>query len=850
MTEPTTPRRTKKGLVRSHPWWSLGVFVLLVIGSNIVDIVLDENRLYWGNLYADQQNARSVAVDTTDLAVSLNPLPYRVFVEGDEGSELPPVLLIHGSPGAAIGFEKLAPLLTDGGRRVIFYDLPGFASQAEPVSRGSVFEDYSSAAYAELTWRMLEAMGESERIHLVGWSNGGAVALRMIEDHPDRVASLTLLASVGAQETEGTGSYAFEHFKYKAGRALLVHGAKLIPHFGILGPASERDAFLRFFDDTDQRDLGPLMSAIETPTLILHGRSDFLVPARSAEKHRELMPAHSRLVMLDASHFIPLLEAEDASGHLNAHFARHDDPRTTVLNEDIILAPEPQRRGFDAFVHTTGERIYALPWPVVLLGVILLVRLCPHLGIILTMLFVVTIDIDFGVAIIGMLAGRVWWLLRGANILDRPWTVLGWVRGVFSIAPAFVIGLLFGVLIMMATREARMIGFLLATLAGWFVLRLLRLAVTFEGRGRIRAKFGRLINHEYWPSAVIYRPVIGSFARRCSLKPLAQLCAVNPGYAPDGGVNEDAKSTINNRFPDDPAVLPLHLVDRCDDHARRLGQAANAVRTNKALGGYPMIAKPDRGEHGIGVQLLRGEHDLDRYLRTHREPIVLQKYHAGPDEVGVLWIRDPDTIRNPDAPAPHGSIYAVTVKHFPFVTGDAKHSLRQLILRHPRYRCQALMFLDRLRADQHRIPGRGEVIQLGLAGNHKQGAKFTDGEHLATPALGARIDALARGFRDENGRGFDIGRFDLRCDSLEQLASGEGFGIVELNGLASEPTNLYDPEKTIFWAWRVLDGYWKHASSLADARIETGTGHPIPTNSVRKKLLGWLGRGLGLKARG
>src|SRR5690554_650615 len=125
------------------------------------------------------------------------------------------------------------------------------------------------------------------------------------------------------------------------------------------------------------------------------------------------------------------------------------------------------------------------------------------------------------------------------------------------------------------------------------------------------------------------------------------------------------------------------------------------------------------------------------------------------------------------------------------------------------------MFLQRLRDRQHLIPEKGERVTLGFSGNHAQGAMFSDGADLITPQLSARIDAIADGFRDEHGRGFDIGRFDLRCTSYEDLMRGENLGIVELNGLASEPTNIYDPDRSLAWAWRTMLGYWRHATQLA-----------------------------------
>lgn len=795
---------------------------------NTIPITLEDNRAFG-----------MLTLETPDG--SQQPLFVRRWGSNNPTPEHAPVVLLHGSPGSADNFETLAPILARSDRLIIAPDLPGY-------QRSPMIEDLSYESQAQTVFRMLDAL-DIDRAHIVGWSSSGGVALQMAHQIPERTASITLLAAIGAQETEGTGSYFFEHLKYAVGIGVLGYLPEAIPHFGKLGTFQSRAGWLKAFWDSDQRELTRIMPTIETPTLILHGRDDFLTTARAAEKHHELMPVYSRLVMLDASHFIPFLQAEQASEHLNAHFARHDDPSVTVLNEDLILAEEPNRSGFDALLHAIGEWIYTLPWIVVLLSIVLLVRFFPYLAIIITLVFVAILDIDFALAILGILAGRTWWLIRGASILDRPWTILGWIRSILFIVPAFVVGTLLCTFTVKYTHAFGFIGFLLSLLGAWIILRAMRLLVTREGRQRIVASIQRTTNHEYRSSAIIYLPIILSFARRCSLKPLVRLSAVNPGYAPDGGVNEDAKSVINSRFQDDAAVLPLQLIDRNDDHARRLGQAANAVRTNTALGGYPIIAKPDRGEHGVGVALLRNEQDLDAYLRDHREAIVLQKYHPGPDEVGVLWIRDPQSIHNTDAPSPHGSIYAITIKHFPKILGDNKRSIRQLILKHPRYRCQAKMFLERMRAEQHQIPERDETINLGLAGNHKQGAKFTDGEQLITPALEARIDSIARNFRDEQGRGFDIGRFDLRCESLELLAQGKGFGIVELNGLASEPTNIYDPDKSIFWAWRVLSGYWKHAELLAGARIATDTGNPIAASSVRRKLLGWIAQGLGLKPR-
>jgi hypothetical protein len=48
------------------------------------------------------------------------------------------------------------------------------------------------------------------------------------------------------------------------------------------------------------------------------------------------------------------------------------------------------------------------------------------------------------------------------------------------------------------------------------------------------------------------------------------------------------------------------------------------------------------------------------------------------------------------------------------------------------------------------------------------------------------------------------------CNSLEDFAKGGPFKIIEINGAGSEPTHIYDPQHSIFFAWKeiVLHWYW------------------------------------------
>jgi len=124
--------------------------------------------------------------------------------------EAPVILLLHGSPGDGGAFEELGPMLAQR-YRVIAPDLPGFGGSTWRIP------DYSIAAHARYLAEMLDSL-RIPAAHVVGWSLGGGVALELEGRSPQRVRSITLLASIGAQEMELLGEYHINH---------AIHGLQL-----------------------------------------------------------------------------------------------------------------------------------------------------------------------------------------------------------------------------------------------------------------------------------------------------------------------------------------------------------------------------------------------------------------------------------------------------------------------------------------------------------------------------------------------------------------------------------------------------------------------------------------------
>jgi hypothetical protein len=210
---------------------------------------------------------------------------------------------------------------------------------------------------------------------------------------------------------------------------------------------------------------------------------------------------------------------------------------------------------------------------------------------------------------------------------------------------------------------------------------------------------------------------------------------------------------------------------------------------------WPLIFKPDVGQRGAGVRLIDSLMEARQYLAENPFAIVVQPYHPGPFEAGIFYYRHPDQ--------PRGRIFSITDKQFPILTGDGNSTIEKLIWRHRRCRMQAKTFLARHEEARDRVLANGEAFRLAIAGNHCQGTLFADGAHLITPELEQAIDTVAQSFS-----GFYFGRFDIRYADIDQLKSGERFTIIELNGVTSESTNLYDPSWSILRAYRTLFQQW------------------------------------------
>lgn len=335
--------------------------------------------------------------------------------------------------------------------------------------------------------------------------------------------------------------------------------------------------------------------------------------------------------------------------------------------------------------------------------------------------------------------------------------------------------------------------------------RVLMALSTSFGRASLIASVSRIWRWEFWPAWLFYIPLMPWLVYLALRhKGPTAFTAVNPAI-PHGGVVGESKYEILSRLPRG-WIVPTEFIAPGDVEARR---ETLRVAIDRNGWSFPLILKPDVGERGAGLKLARTIEEGYDYLERNVPAVVVQTYHPGPFEAGVFYYRFPQEST--------GHIFSITDKRFPVLTGDGVSTIEALIRRHPRFSMQASKFLARLNGRAESVLSKGERLPLAVAGNHCQGTEFRDGGHLITTVLAGRIDEIARSFE-----GFYFGRFDVRYTDAEAFRAGRDFAIVELNGAASESTNLYDPSKSLLEAYRILFRQWRILYAIGAANRDQG----------------------------
>jgi hypothetical protein len=313
---------------------------------------------------------------------------------------------------------------------------------------------------------------------------------------------------------------------------------------------------------------------------------------------------------------------------------------------------------------------------------------------------------------------------------------------------------------------------------------------------------------EFWPAWLFYPPV----AAMCGwlglrYGGLALPTAANPAFRNGGIIGESKIEALQSLMQSAPEFTADAFMICAAETTQREEIFRQLCEEHEIS--FPLVLKPNVGQRGEGFSLISNILDAFAYLGQVKADAVLQRYVNAPKEVGIFYYRFPGEVR--------GHIFAITEKVFPVLTGDGIRTLKELIHADERASLIAEVYLERFRHTENVVLPAGEEIRLVEAGNHCQGCIFQDGGHLMSDGLLKRIDEISQALP-----GFFVGRYDIRYSSDEDLERGENFRIIELNGAASEATNIYDSRNSLWSAYRTLYRQWKLVYAIGRANKDRG----------------------------
>ncbi len=309
----------------------------------------------------------------------------------------------------------------------------------------------------------------------------------------------------------------------------------------------------------------------------------------------------------------------------------------------------------------------------------------------------------------------------------------------------------------------------------------------------------KLMHWEYWPFGVVYFPVFFLWAYY-SLRSgtFFFFNAANPGIK-NGGFMSESKKEIHDLIPQKWCPETI-LIKPADNPIDKLKETSL---------NFPLIAKPDIGLRGSGVRKIVSNEALADYHAKADFDYLLQDLIPYSNEVGIFYVRYPSE--------KNGRITGIVSKEFLIVTGDGKSTIRELLKLDPRHEMQISSIGREHGKNLEKVPESGQKINLVPYGNHARGAKFLDVSHLMNDNLTSTINDICC-----NIPGFYFGRLDIMYDSFDDLAIGKNFQIVEVNGSASEPTHIYDPKHSIFFAWKELFRHIRYMYEIAKENHKLG----------------------------
>jgi pimeloyl-ACP methyl ester carboxylesterase len=242
------------------------------------------------------------------------PIIYETVGEGE------PVILVHGLSGSTRWWRRNLPELSTR-YRLYLIDLPGFGAMRRYSKH---FHLIQAAAWLD-AW--VQAVG-LETFHLVGHSMGGYVCMGLAVLHPEKVKRLVLVSSIGIP-FEPTVVRMLPHLLRGIWRTTPVFWPTVISDGLRAGIPMVWNAASQIV----ALDALPVLTALNSPTLLIWGERDDLVPLSLARcLHKQLEHTQARLLVIkQANHVCMFEQPRQFNAALLAFFANQESDAVAAI---------------------------------------------------------------------------------------------------------------------------------------------------------------------------------------------------------------------------------------------------------------------------------------------------------------------------------------------------------------------------------------------------------------------------------------------------------------------------------------------------------------------------------------
>ncbi len=323
------------------------------------------------------------------------------------------------------------------------------------------------------------------------------------------------------------------------------------------------------------------------------------------------------------------------------------------------------------------------------------------------------------------------------------------------------------------------------------------------------------IKFEFWPSWFFYAPMfLYGFVLALKSRSFSYFTTTNPGMAFGGAYGTDKTKLLNSLSPQ------YHTKDFFTEKDTSADEIIHLMQEKDIA--FPIVAKPNIGERGRGVEKIDDELALKDYLKIITEDLIIQEFVDYPIELGIFYHRFPNSTQD--------GISSVVMKEFLSITGNGRDPFGKLVSKNFRAKSRLKYLKAKYSNKWNLIIPEGITFKIEPIGNHCRGTTFLDGTHLIN-------DQLVKVFREISKPldGFYYGRFDIKVNSIRDLYEGENIKILEINGTNSEPAHIYDPDYSLFKAYREIIKHMNLIYKISRANRALGI-KPMPFSILIKGL--------------